>query len=404
MNLAATQQLLPVAGAVMLLLTAGFVLFRALVSREQPLIWMLVLLIAMSLYLMAFHVNNFGSEPSWKWASRLRIPLALTLVPTFYLMIRSLVANSRPLLLLIALHYVLPLSMFGLAISPLFSGFATNVHPELFPYAGLVIMLQITAYLTLFLTRFTVLTNRIHVFIDGDEQKNNWLSGIFLWFSVLLIVLDTWLISFFFSIDKVPGLYALMLLVAVLMLTHQMVKLSYRALASHRQAHANEKLTVNEEPMPVISANQEKRFTGGASPVVDPGTNNTEPPDENPAGKEMLSARVKQELHRRITDHMALEEVLCDPSLSLKKLALDLQTNTRYLSLVINEFEQVSFPQYVNRLRVNLVINLMANPTNNAYTLYGLGQRAGFKSKSAFIEAFRQQTGTTPAEFLKKGC
>jgi AraC-like DNA-binding protein len=88
---------------------------------------------------------------------------------------------------------------------------------------------------------------------------------------------------------------------------------------------------------------------------------------------------------------------------TLETLALVFNTNTRYLSFVINETKRCSFVQYVNKLRMEYIIEKLEK--NNAYLKYsiqGLSDSAGYNSVDTFNRAFKEHTKMNPSEFIKQ--
>lgn len=90
------------------------------------------------------------------------------------------------------------------------------------------------------------------------------------------------------------------------------------------------------------------------------------------------------------------------PELTLSELAQDLNVNTRYLSQVINEKRNQNFMDFINSYRIDFAKELLVKKSYHHYTVLAIAQEVGFKSRSAFYEAFRKQTGTTPASYRKK--
>ena len=100
---------------------------------------------------------------------------------------------------------------------------------------------------------------------------------------------------------------------------------------------------------------------------------------------------------------MENQKMYLDESLTIHSLATELNTNSKYLSQLINtEFEK-SFVVFVNEYRINEAKVLLKEERNKNLTIEGVGYEAGFKSKSAFNSAFKKFTGDTPSSFLKKG-
>lgn len=90
-----------------------------------------------------------------------------------------------------------------------------------------------------------------------------------------------------------------------------------------------------------------------------------------------------------------------NPNLSLTSLAVDFQTNTKYLSYVINTHKKKDFNNYINDLRVYYIINVIQNnPKYLNYKISYLSEECGFSSHSKFTSIFRNTTGLTPSAFL----
>lgn len=91
-----------------------------------------------------------------------------------------------------------------------------------------------------------------------------------------------------------------------------------------------------------------------------------------------------------------------NPSLTIQLLARLLDTNTKYLSEVINRNKNANFNQYVNELRINYIIAKMKeDPKYLNYKIYYLAKESGFASQSTFSTVFRAATGISPLSFIK---
>ncbi|WP_347838138.1 tetratricopeptide repeat protein [uncultured Draconibacterium sp.] len=83
--------------------------------------------------------------------------------------------------------------------------------------------------------------------------------------------------------------------------------------------------------------------------------------------------------------------------LTLADTAKMLDTNTSYLSQIINDVFNCNFPSFLNQLRVEEAQRLLKNPEYHNLTIEGIGTQSGFKSKSVFNSAFKKITGVTPS-------
>lgn len=89
--------------------------------------------------------------------------------------------------------------------------------------------------------------------------------------------------------------------------------------------------------------------------------------------------------------------------ISQSALAEDLNTNTSYLSKVVNHYKGKNFNSYLNELRVNYAVSLLKNSSvHRRYTIKALAEELGFSNPRSFSDAFFSQTGIKPSYFIKQ--
>jgi AraC-like DNA-binding protein len=88
--------------------------------------------------------------------------------------------------------------------------------------------------------------------------------------------------------------------------------------------------------------------------------------------------------------------------ISLAILAGQLDSNTKYLSEIINTHYNVNFNTYINKLRVNYIIEkLKTDPSFINYKISYLAENCGFSSHSSFATVFKTITGISPVKFIE---
>lgn len=88
--------------------------------------------------------------------------------------------------------------------------------------------------------------------------------------------------------------------------------------------------------------------------------------------------------------------------LSLSRLALQFDTNTKYLSETVNFHKEKNFNAYINELRISYIIDKLKNdPQYLQYKISYLAEDAGFSSHSVFTTVFKSVTGISPTTFIK---
>lgn len=93
-----------------------------------------------------------------------------------------------------------------------------------------------------------------------------------------------------------------------------------------------------------------------------------------------------------------------DQNVNQTTLAKELETNSTYLSKIINSYKGLSFSNYLKDLRITHAINfLKENPnfTENKSTIQ-IAEYFGFNSLDVFTRAIKDKIGVTPAMFLKQ--
>lgn len=88
--------------------------------------------------------------------------------------------------------------------------------------------------------------------------------------------------------------------------------------------------------------------------------------------------------------------------MSLAVLAGQFDTNTKYLSEIINKHYQDNFNTYINKLRINFIIQkLKTDPNYMHYKISYLAEKSGFSSHSSFATVFKSITGIAPVTFIE---
>ncbi|WP_062062624.1 helix-turn-helix domain-containing protein [Aquimarina longa] len=87
---------------------------------------------------------------------------------------------------------------------------------------------------------------------------------------------------------------------------------------------------------------------------------------------------------------------------TLNSLAKELNTNSAYLSKIINGYKNINFSTYMNNLRVEYAIEQLAsNKSLRSYTIKAIAEEVGFKNAQSFSSAFHKKTGIYPSYFIK---
>ncbi|UZO81940.1 AraC family transcriptional regulator [Aquimarina sp. ERC-38] len=106
-------------------------------------------------------------------------------------------------------------------------------------------------------------------------------------------------------------------------------------------------------------------------------------------------------LTQRLEQLMEVDKVYLENTLTLKDLAVRLQTSSNNISWLLNNHYEKSFYEFVNTYRVKEFIHKIEKGEHQTHTLLALSLDSGFNSKSTFNKVFKQVVQETPSAFVK---
>ncbi len=117
---------------------------------------------------------------------------------------------------------------------------------------------------------------------------------------------------------------------------------------------------------------------------------------------QLISSDVEQEILEKL-DKFEKSDRFTNQKLNISTLAVQLKTNTTYLSQIINKYKGKNFNTYINELRINYICEkIHNNPEYLNYKISYLGEISGFATHSAFAKVFKSVTGISPSIFLNE--
>ncbi len=120
-----------------------------------------------------------------------------------------------------------------------------------------------------------------------------------------------------------------------------------------------------------------------------------------PLVKETRDPSINPEIQKALEKAMRDDKLFTNPKLTSQQLATHLNIPTNEITKYVNDQLGYNFSQYLNRYRTEEAMRLMKTELTDKYKLEALAHEAGFNSKSSFYKIFKDQTGQTPAAYLK---
>ena len=83
-------------------------------------------------------------------------------------------------------------------------------------------------------------------------------------------------------------------------------------------------------------------------------------------------------------------------------VAKKINTNTSYLSKVVNSHYGKNFNTYINDLRINYTILRLKNDVFfRSFSIQAIAEEVGYKSADSFTKYFKKDTGLNPSFYIK---
>ena len=120
------------------------------------------------------------------------------------------------------------------------------------------------------------------------------------------------------------------------------------------------------------------------------------------AYRTMIRADLADELYQKIVDIVIIKKKYRDPNFSSKDLAKMLNTNTRYLSAVVNSRFGMNYSCLLNDYRVKDALRLLSDKKMNDKNVEEISTMVGFANRQSFYAAFYRIIGETPNNYRKR--
>ena len=120
------------------------------------------------------------------------------------------------------------------------------------------------------------------------------------------------------------------------------------------------------------------------------------------AYRSFIRPALADELYDKILKIIVVQKKYKDPDYSAKKLAKELQTNTRYLAAVVNSRFGMNYCCLVNEYRIKDALHLLKDKRYADKNVEEISTMVGFSNRQSFYAAFYKNVGETPKSYRKK--
>lgn len=122
--------------------------------------------------------------------------------------------------------------------------------------------------------------------------------------------------------------------------------------------------------------------------------------NEKPARK--ISPEIEEAIVKKL-DKFELNKRYLEKDMTVRKMAVILNTNDKYVTKIIAKHRGKGTIEYINELKLDYIIEMLKTDSRyRNYTHKALGDEAGFRTTQSFTRAFKSHTGITPTYFSYK--
>ncbi len=404
MNFISVLQIILAAGALQ-----GLVLFYLLFTRKSNhvanrLLSVLILLMSIQSGLIAFDTQKvFVQFPQITKISWL-IPLFFG--PLLYLFTRKITAR-HPRLYPIEIVHFLPVLVTFIYLLPYFIktngenvAFLSELEADRqndFSLIRQVTLFQVLFYLVYSLKALYQYEGKIHnTFSELSQVRLTWLKkAIFLLLLIFLIAVIALTVTKWYVpvLTEMYHYYVHYLLVTILVYW-----LGYKAFA--------------QPPLfasPLIPSTNTAPSAAANNPevTVAPFNNHDftmygKPGITKKYAKHSLKPEDSRKFLDQLLEYMETAKPYRQHYLTIQELATQLQMPKHYLLQIIQTHLNKTFYDFINHYRVAEAQALLIDSNHKQETLLVIAQKVGFSSESTLKEVFKNQTGQTPSEYIRK--
>lgn len=130
-----------------------------------------------------------------------------------------------------------------------------------------------------------------------------------------------------------------------------------------------------------------------------PKYNITEKKEKEATYRSLVNPDLMDRLQEKILDIVVMQKKYRDKNYSAKKLAMDLATNTRYISAVVNVRFHMNYTSFINKYRVEEAMSILVDKRYQNLNMEEVSDMVGFANRQSFYASFYKFVGMTPREF-----
>lgn len=112
-----------------------------------------------------------------------------------------------------------------------------------------------------------------------------------------------------------------------------------------------------------------------------------------------LEQKRRDEILHKISIKMEKEKLYLNGECNLQSFSQLINESPNIISMIINQHYNTTFPDFINRYRIQESIAMMMESKDKKYAIEGIAYECGFGNRTSFYNAFKKNTGMLPNEY-----
>jgi len=117
---------------------------------------------------------------------------------------------------------------------------------------------------------------------------------------------------------------------------------------------------------------------------------------------DVFSSKEIETIKEKLNELLEIDKIFLDDELNLTDLSDKIGISNKKLSELLNQHLNTNFYNLINDYRISEVLKKFEKGDPNKYTIVSIANDCGFQSKASFYRIFKQKTGVSPSEYIKK--
>ena len=113
----------------------------------------------------------------------------------------------------------------------------------------------------------------------------------------------------------------------------------------------------------------------------------------------LVSPAVMDELKERILDVVVMQKKFMDKNYTARQLAMDLGTNSRYVSAVVNVRFRMNYTSFINKYRIEEAMSILTDKRYEEMSMEEVSDMVGFSNRQSFYASFYKLMKMTPRDY-----